>query len=388
MEDANKQFLSEILFSLGESAEDFGRARSVARGGERRDPGKYNSMREAIKNKFAAKRQKELDAQNQLKQAEEDAYTKKKREREDTVFSRDTQDYERAQSTMKSEDSPDSEISRSYQALASRVSPGKDYSSVSATQLKSALPVLTNLYKIDEDNKARVAAQQLENNRLRDSEFYKSQALQDRREEKDYRRQQEESRLEEKQRIESEKKQKELESLTIPGFGVANNADDAKRLKEGIENRASFNSKIKEMIQLREKHDGGAFFNREDVARGKQLSKDALLAYKNMAKLGVLSQADQDIVEAIIPSDPLEYNSPLAAIQGQDPTLNRLKKFNADTERDFQSTLKVRLKPDSRIEEEVTQKKRQLSEEDMAALEWANSNPEDPRAAEILRRLQ
>ena len=63
-----------------------------------------------------------------------------------------------------------------------------------------------------------------------------------------------------------------------------------------------------------------------------------------MAKLGVLSVSDENILNKIIPSDPLEYNSPLAAIQGQDPILSNLKKFKEDSDRDFENKLSLRIK--------------------------------------------
>ncbi len=184
-----------------------------------------------------------------------------------------------------------------------------------------------------------------------------------------------------KEKREYERGQKE-EKLVVPGYGMANNEDDAKKIKDGIEEKNNFDQKIDEMIALREKHGGGAIMNREDVARGKQLSKDALLSYKNMAKLGVLSAADQAIIDAIIPSDPLAYNSPIAAAQGQDPILNNLKKFKQDSDSNFQTRLGTRLKgyqPKSAAP--------QMSEEDAQAMQWAQSNPNDPRAAQIMARL-
>ncbi len=131
------------------------------------------------------------------------------------------------------------------------------------------------------------------------------------------------------------------ESLQTP-YGLANTADDAKQLKEASESKKNFDNKINEMIALREKHGGGATLNREDVARGKQLSKDLLLEYKNMAKLGVLSQSDEKIINAIIPEDPLAYNSPIAAVQGQDPILANLKAFQNDSTKDFSNRVATR----------------------------------------------
>ena len=138
-----------------------------------------------------------------------------------------------------------------------------------------------------------------------------------------------------------EKKNEKLQSLTTP-LGIANNEDDAKKLKEAYESKKNFDNKINDMIALREKHKGGAILNREDVARGKQLSKDLLLEYKNMAKLGVLSQSDENIINAIIPEDPLQYNSFAAAIQDQDPTLHRLKEFKKDSDKDFATRVQTR----------------------------------------------
>lgn len=145
----------------------------------------------------------------------------------------------------------------------------------------------------------------------------------------------------ERQEAKQEKLDEKMQSMQTP-YGLANSVDDAKQLKEAHESKKNFDSKLSEMIALRSKHDGGATFNREDVGRGKQLSKDLLLEYKNMAKLGVLSAADEAIINEIIPADPLEYNSPLAAIQGQDPILHKLKSFKADSDKDFQTRVSTR----------------------------------------------
>lgn len=140
-----------------------------------------------------------------------------------------------------------------------------------------------------------------------------------------------------REQMDNEKKQK----LVTP-FGLANSEDDAKKLKDAFESKSNFDNKIDEMISLREKHGGGDVWNRDDVARGKQLSKDLLLEYKNMAKLGVLSASDEKIINAIIPADPLEYNSPLAAMRGEDPILGNLKKFKGDSDKDFATRVGTR----------------------------------------------
>lgn len=133
----------------------------------------------------------------------------------------------------------------------------------------------------------------------------------------------------------SEKEQ----ALQTP-YGLANTIDDAKKLKAAHESKTNFDNKISEMIALREKHGGGAILNREDVARGQQLSKDLLLEYKNMVTLGVLSESDKNILDKIIPNDPLEYK--MAGIIGQDPILSNLKAFKGDSQRDFDTKVSTR----------------------------------------------
>lgn len=126
------------------------------------------------------------------------------------------------------------------------------------------------------------------------------------------------------------------QALQTP-FGAANTPDDAKQLKEAYEAKKNFDNKIQQMIELRSKY-GGELLNREAVARGKQLSKDLLLEYKNMAKLGVLSKTDEDIINAIIPDDPLAFSM----TPGQDPVMTKLKSFKSDSDKDFQTRVSTR----------------------------------------------
>jgi len=135
-----------------------------------------------------------------------------------------------------------------------------------------------------------------------------------------------------------DKKELDLREREVGGVGVARTRDDAKQLKEATETKSKFDSQVQEMIDLRKKHGGGALLNREDVARGKQLSNDLLLSYKSLAKLGVLSATDKNIINAIIPEDPLAYDwSP------GDPILHKMEEFQNDSNKDYESRLKTRL---------------------------------------------
>lgn len=129
--------------------------------------------------------------------------------------------------------------------------------------------------------------------------------------------------------------------LDVPGVGEAMTKDDAKIIKDASQMKTKLDGQIQEMINLRKKHNGGAVWASEDISRGKQLSKDLLLTYKNMAKLGVLSKSDEDIVNAIIPADPLEYK--VSGVWGQDPIIHTLEKFKEDNNRDYEEQLDKRL---------------------------------------------
>jgi hypothetical protein len=188
--------------------------------------------------------------------------------------------------------------------------------------------------------------------------YEKMYEARNKREENSLKRQELGQRKQELQDLRIQEKQNQLQTP----FGVAQTPDDAKQLKAASEEKSNFDRKIQELIDLRTDKGGGAIMDREAVARGKQLSKDLLLAYKNMAKLGVLSQSDEAIINAIIPADPLEYNSPLAAMQGQDPILNNLKKFKADSDADFQQKLMNRLRqPDQAVQKANTPQTKEIN---------------------------
>lgn len=140
-----------------------------------------------------------------------------------------------------------------------------------------------------------------------------------------------------------EKTSEKMEQLRVGDVGYAQTPDDAKQLKEAIETKKEFDAKLSELIELR-KNKGVEYFDREAVARGKQLSNDLLLAYKNMAKLGVLSKSDEAIINAIIPADPLGQDW----MPGQDATLHKLEKLKGDVESTYQNKLNNRLRTEGR----------------------------------------
>lgn len=142
-------------------------------------------------------------------------------------------------------------------------------------------------------------------------------------------------------------------ALEVPGVGIARTPEDAKQLKDALETKADFDRQLDELIGLRQKY-GAEVLDRTAVSRAKQLSKDLLLKYKNMAKLGVLSKSDEDIINAILPSDPLKW-APMGA-GDVDPVLNQLQKFKEDTGAAFTAKVGARIRGGAGLPELIKQK--------------------------------
>lgn len=268
----------------------------------------------------AASKSNLKDASDEFIMEDKLAQTDKARAREDEAYSRDAD--------LRDPRSKASADAREYlKQVAPKSTSFPGYDNLSAAQVKEIAPGLYQAYNAQSERAARAAD--------RAAAREQTAAI------RDYTNQGKVSAAEAKQ---AEK----MEQLRVGDLGFAQTAEDAKQLKTAIESKQSFDDRLDELISLRVKHNGGAMLNRDDVGRAKQLSKDLLLQYKDMAKLGVLSQSDEKILNTIIPDDPLQYNSPVAAIQGQDPTLYKLKKFKEDAEKDFSAKISNRLRREGR----------------------------------------
>lgn len=211
---------------------------------------------------------------------------------------------------------PTSEQSIMAQQLASKLMPGKDFSKASAAQLKKVMPGLESLAKLQSDELNR-AESRAERRSL--AEIARGDRLEAR----------------------EQKKEEQQQALQTP-YGLANTVDDAKQLKAADEAKKNFDNKLNQLIDIRKNAGGGQLLDRDTVGRSKQLSKDLLLAYKDMAKLGVLSQSDEAILNEIIPADPTEFRSPLAVVTGSDPILTKLEGFKKDSDSDFSNRVATR----------------------------------------------
>ena len=224
--------------------------------------------------------------------------------------------------TVRDEEDPNSPVSRLMQEQLSPLMGGKDLSKISAAQLQKVAP---SIYK----NIKAKAAQSSGGGSRGASGGGQPKPM---------------TSLEYRQ-------EEDLRGREVPGMGTALTKGDASTLKGAAEMKNNFDLQIDEMLALRKKHSGGAIFAREDVARGQQLSKQLLLSYKNLAKLGVLSQSDESIINAIIPEDPLAYSA--AGLLGEDPISHKLRKFKSDSDAQFKKSQEMRLQK----EQEAPKKK-------------------------------
>jgi len=129
--------------------------------------------------------------------------------------------------------------------------------------------------------------------------------------------------------------------LFVPEIGYALTKQDAKTLKSGKEEYMKLRRQLNEMISLREKY-GSEVLDRSAVSRGKQLSNDILLSYKQTANLGVLSRSDKSMLNSIIPKNPLEFDVQ-GFLTGRDAVLNKMKAWRGDIKRNFESKIKTRI---------------------------------------------
>jgi len=149
----------------------------------------------------------------------------------------------------------------------------------------------------------------------------------------------------------------------VPGWGVALTKKDAQDMKSTISKTESIKSYLKEMIALREKY-GSEIMNRDAVERGKQLSRQALIEYKNIAGLGVLSAQDVELVESVIPPDPLAVTITelpyIGKYFGKDPVMGRLNYLIEDLNKVPERAAKLKL--EKRITQPIDLKNKQLED--------------------------
>lgn len=101
--------------------------------------------------------------------------------------------------------------------------------------------------------------------------------------------------------------QEDYNKRLVPGVGIALTPDDAKKAKEAKGAYEGAVSKLKELIKLRSDK-GAEVLDRASVARGKSLAAELITDINTVKSLGALDKGTIEILDKVIPSDPLESN--------------------------------------------------------------------------------
>jgi hypothetical protein len=148
-DNSNSRILGDLVTNLGSAFEDYGRAGSVARGGARNDGSFYSNVNKQIGSKFDRDEKAVKDANAMKRTNLDDAFKGDSRARQQQEWSDSDADRATKQSEIDLEKDPASQQSLMAQELANRLMPSKDFTGMSAAQLKKSIPTLEKLYAID-----------------------------------------------------------------------------------------------------------------------------------------------------------------------------------------------------------------------------------------------
>lgn len=162
----------------------------------------------------------------------------------------------------------------------------------------------------------------------------------------------------------------EMESRYIPGVGQARIPVD--KIRDELTARKDLSDKLAKLENFASEHSGS--WSPETIAQGKVLAGEAQNAYRTGTKQGVFKEGDQHFIESLIPSDPTKYFGDMRTI----PKYHSLRESNNSTLNHYLKSYGV--KPFSGENEPQ-------SSQNQAAKQWLNSNPNDPRAAAVRKKL-
>lgn len=145
----------DTFLALASALEDLGRAQSVARGGARNTGQFYQNLAESGQRAQQRKLDQARADAEAKRQAVMDAIRAKQEEREAARFGFEQKDIQERAAMESEERDPNSPQSKMAQDLAKRLMPSRDFSGMSASQLKTAMPTLERMYSIEEGNRDR-----------------------------------------------------------------------------------------------------------------------------------------------------------------------------------------------------------------------------------------
>jgi len=158
---------ADLVANLGSAFEDFGRSGSVARGGARNDGSFYKNISGTVNAKFDRDEKKVKEQAQMQRQAIEDSFTADVRSRQQQEWADADADRATKTADLKAEKDPASQQSLMAQELAKKLMPSKDFTGMSAYQLKSSIPTLEKLYTMEEGTRVKAAKDQSESQKER-----------------------------------------------------------------------------------------------------------------------------------------------------------------------------------------------------------------------------
>lgn len=366
-EEAKK---ANLISGLGQALEGFARAGSVARGGAGVDTGFYEGIAKAGAAKDQAKRQAVLEKLKQQRLAKSDQLGKIETLGKLSGMQREDEQAAREQEQATREQDPSSQESLMYQELAGKFMPGKNFSGVPASLIKQKLPFLQKMYDMDlrsKERQDRIARQEAQDKATQD---YRQRSLE----------------LQEAGLAGREEERKER---------IARQERQESRGNESQNKANAFANRIEQAESVFEELDKAGFERSSYFEATKAaLTPDAFLSDEMKRQ----SQAERNFVNAVLREEsgaaiaPSEFESaekqyfPRA---GDSKEVLKQKRLNRKI---VLESLKQEAGPAYRpiFGELETEKKQQpqLSKKDKAALDWANTNPNDPRAEQIKEKIK
>lgn len=195
--------------------------------------------------------------------------------------------------------------------------------------------------------------------------------------------------LKQKGRSEVSKTKEIAEQIAIPGLVKQQNytptRDDVKAVKEAKVARDDMLLSLDRLKKLNQQAKGAEIMPGPLKDQIVAERRNVILKQKNLETLGQLSQSDIALAEAVLASDPtaLSARNILGALTGgrygtsENEVAGSLGQAEESLKDRFANVIKTRgfLEPEAQ----------KVASEDSVAVEWALSNPKDPRASAILK---
>ncbi len=160
------------------------------------------------------------------------------------------------------------------------------------------------------------------------------------------------------------------EAKYLPGIGIAVKPVPEKVVDE-ITARKDLSEKLAELENFSREH-SGTVLDRKIVNQGAALARNVQDAYRRGNAQGVFKESEKNFVEQSINSDPTAFFSKVRTLPGY----QTVRKLNDDTIKHYQKAYGV--KPFQQQSQ---------GNQNQAAMEWLQANPNDPRAAAVRKKL-